>query len=68
MPSSRIPGRAISETLDQLSKLKNEFNSNIYDSVRLGVALFLIAKQQEAQGHRLAFLDNNNNPIHFVTL
>lgn len=33
------------------------------DSLRKGVGLFFMAKQEEKKGRRLAFVDENNNVV-----
>ncbi len=43
--------------LSLLSQLKDEFGINMSESIRNGVALFFIAKQEEKKGRRLAFID-----------
>lgn len=49
--------RATERMLSLLSQLKDEFGINMSESIRNGVALFFIAKQEEKKGRRLAFID-----------
>ena len=46
-----------------LSQLKSEFGISMTESLRKGVALFFMAKQEEKNGKRLAFIDNDNNVV-----
>jgi hypothetical protein len=49
--------RATERMLSLLSQLKDEFGINMSESIRNGVALFFIAKQEEKKGRRLVFID-----------
>ena len=46
-----------------LSHLKSEFGIGMKESIRKGVALFFMAKQEEKKGRRLAFIDDDNNVV-----
>jgi hypothetical protein len=51
-----------------LIHLKAEFGINMTESIRNGVALFFIAKQEEKKGRRLVFIDVNKNIITEIDL
>ncbi len=46
-----------------LSKLKSEFGISMSESLRRGVGLFFMAKQEEKKGRRLAFIDEANDVV-----
>lgn len=67
-PLPKAEGRTINVRANErmlffLSKLKNEFGVSMSDSLRKGVGLFFMAKQEEKKGRRLAFVDENNNVV-----
>jgi hypothetical protein len=53
--------RANERMLFLLSQLKDEFGISTSESIRRGVSLFFIAKQEEKKGRKLAFIDENGN-------
>jgi hypothetical protein len=53
--------RANERMLFILSQLKNNFGVSMSESLRKGLSLFFIAKQQEKQGRKLVFLDKDGN-------
>lgn len=53
--------RANERMLFLLSQLKDEFGISTSESIRRGVSLFFIAKQEEKRGRKLAFIDENGN-------
>jgi hypothetical protein len=55
--------RANERMIFLLSELKKEFGVNTSESIRRGVGLFFIAKQEEKKGRRLAFIDENSNVV-----
>ena len=53
--------RANERMLFLLSQLKDEFGVSTSESIRRGVSLFFIAKQEEKKGRKLAFIDETGN-------
>jgi len=56
------------DALHRLAELKSDFGISTSKSIRQGVSLFLISHRQKKLGNRLAYLDDNDNPVLFVTL
>ena len=46
-----------------LSQLKSEFGISMSESLRKGIGLFFLVKQEEKKGRRLAFIDEANNVV-----
>ena len=55
--------RASEKMLFFLSQLKNEFGISMSESLRKGIGLFFLVKQEEKKGRRLAFIDEANNVV-----
>jgi hypothetical protein len=55
--------RANERMLLLLSQLKDEFGISTSESIRRGVGLFFIAKQEEKKGRQLAFIDENGDVV-----
>jgi hypothetical protein len=55
--------RANEKMLFFLSQLKSEFGISMSESLRKGIGLFFLVKQEEKKGRRLAFIDEANNVV-----
>jgi len=55
--------RATERMLSLLSQLKDEFGINMSKSIRNGVALFFIAKQEEKKGRKPTFIDETGKIV-----
>jgi hypothetical protein len=65
-PTKSVNVRATERMVSFLNSLKTQFGINNSESIRRGIALLLIAKEQEAQGLRLAFVNDDNEVITIV--
>jgi hypothetical protein len=66
--SSKAEGKTVNVRANErmlffLSKLKSEFGISMSESLRRGVGLFFMAKQEEKKGRRLAFIDEANDVV-----
>jgi hypothetical protein len=55
--------RANERMLFFLSQLKDEFGISASESIRKGIGLFFIAKNEEKKGRRLAFIDESDSVV-----
>jgi hypothetical protein len=67
--NERIHFRASRTTITALHELKNKYGISMSDSIRKGIAIYLMAKRFEASGQHLCFVNpetGNSIPVQTV--
>jgi hypothetical protein len=66
--NERIHFRASRTTISALRELKNKYGISMSDSIRKGIAIYLMAKRCEETNQRLSFVNQDTGAITEIKL